>query len=169
MELSNFFVSYYRYKIEIQLLFLLFRNNKKLFYDYLDFIQIVSAYCQISDPQSSKQIEFDKLISYVKVNKKLYIIYFKLWWIELFINKVLNQNILDKDGPSVLSRVYALFSEKVERTEENKNLANYSISDLIILLIYVYSLIGEECYYGIEEEHRIKVSNLKHFSIVFYI
>ena len=79
----------------------------------------------------------------------------------MFLNKVLNQNILDKDGPSVLSRVYALFSEKAERTEQNKNIANYSISDLIILLIYVYSLIGEECYYGIEEEHRIKVTNFK--------
>ncbi len=56
--------------------------------------------------------------------------------------------------------MYALFNEKIERTEQNKNLANYSISDLIILLIYVYSLIGEECYYGIEEEHRIKVINL---------
>jgi hypothetical protein len=72
-------------------------------------------------------------------------------------SQVLNQNILDKEGPSVLSRVYALFNEKLERTEQNKNFANYSISDLIILLIYVYSLIGEECYYGIEEEHRIKV------------
>jgi hypothetical protein len=33
----------------------------------------------------------------------------------------------------------------------------YSISDLLILLIYVYSLIGEESYYGTEEEERIKV------------
>ncbi len=71
--------------------------------------------------------------------------------------KVLNQNILDKEGPSVLSRLYAFFNEKIERNEQNKSMANYSISDLIILLIYVYSLIGEECYHGIEEEHRIKV------------
>jgi hypothetical protein len=68
--------------------------------------------------------------------------------------KVLTQNILNKDGPSVLSRLYGLFSEKLEKSEKS---INYSISDLIILLIYVYSLIGEECYYGTEEEDRIKV------------
>jgi hypothetical protein len=47
-----------------------------------------------------------------------------------------------------------MFSEKIERSDKA---TNYSISDLIILLIYAYSLIGEECFYGIEEEHRIKV------------
>ena len=47
-----------------------------------------------------------------------------------------------------------MFSEKIERSDKS---TNYSISDLIILLIYAYSLIGEECYYGIEEEHRVKV------------
>lgn len=70
------------------------------------------------------------------------------------MEKVLTQNILNKDGPSVLSRLYGLFSEKLEKSEKS---INYSISDLIILLIYVYSLIGEECYYGTEEEDRIKV------------
>jgi hypothetical protein len=55
----------------------------------------------------------------------------------------------------VLSRVYALFNEKIERSTEKG--VSYSISDLIVLLIYIYSLIGEECFYGIEEEERIKV------------
>jgi hypothetical protein len=68
--------------------------------------------------------------------------------------KGLTQNILNKDGPSVLSRLYALFSENFQRAEKS---LNYSISDLIVLLIYVYSLIGEECFYGVEEEDRIKV------------
>lgn len=49
-----------------------------------------------------------------------------------------------------MNRLYGIFDEKSE-----KNL-NYTISDLIVLLVYVYSLVGEECYYGIEEEHRIK-------------
>jgi hypothetical protein len=44
------------------------RNNKKLFFENIDLIQIVAAYCQISDPQSTKHLEFDKLASYVKVN-----------------------------------------------------------------------------------------------------
>ncbi len=69
-------------------------------------------------------------------------------------NKVLTQNSLNKEGASVLSRLYAMFSEKIERSDKT---INYSISDLIVLLIYAYSLIGEECFYGIEEEHRIKV------------
>ncbi len=109
-----------------------------MFYDYVDLIQIITAYCQINDPQQSKQIEFDKLISYIKV---------------------LNQNILDKEGPSVLSRLFALFNEKLDRNNDENSMKlqpNYNISDLIFLLIYVYSLIGEECYYGIEEEQRIK-------------
>lgn len=72
----------------------------------------------------------------------------------VILKKGLTQNILNKDGPSVLSRLYAIFSENFERTEKS---LNYSISDLVILLIYVYSLIGEECFYGVEEEDRVKV------------
>lgn len=68
--------------------------------------------------------------------------------------KVLTQNILNKEGPSILSRVYGIFSEK---SDGNEKTVDYSISDLIVLLIYVYSLIGEECFYGVEEEDRIKV------------
>jgi hypothetical protein len=81
----------------------------------------------------------------------------------------LTQNIFDKDGPSVLGRVYALFNEKMERSND-KGL-NYSISDLIILLIYIYSLIGEECFYGIEEEERIKVDNFSfsHLNKIDYL
>jgi hypothetical protein len=101
---------------------------------------MISAYCQINDSTSSSQAEFDKLISYVKV---------------------LTQNIFDKDGPSVLSRVYALFNEKIERSVEKG--VSYSISDLFVLLIYIYSLIGEECFYGIEEEERIKVRLIQIF------
>lgn len=72
----------------------------------------------------------------------------------VILKKGLTQNILNKDGPSVLSRLYAIFSENFERTEKS---LNYSISDLVVLLIYVYSLIGEECFYGVEEEDRVKV------------
>ena len=50
-----------------------------------------------------------------------------------------------------------MFSEKIERSDKS---TSYSISDLIVLLIYAYSLIGEECFYGIEEEHRIKVFHI---------
>lgn len=64
--------------------------------------------------------------------------------------------MLDKDGPSVLSRLYALFSEEFEKNDAKS--PSYMPSDLILLLIYVYSLIGEECYFGVEEEKRIKVS-----------
>ena len=73
----------------------------------------------------------------------------------------MTQNIFDKEGPSVLSRVYALFNEKLERIDENESGFNYSVSDLIILLVYIYSLIGEECFYGVEEEERIKVKDEK--------
>ena len=96
-------------------------------------MQIICAYCQINDSQNQRQVEFDKFVSYVKV---------------------LTQNVLNKDGTSCLSRLYAMFSEKIERADKSMS---YSISDLIVMLIYVYSLVGEECYYGIEEEHRIKV------------
>lgn len=67
---------------------------------------------------------------------------------------MLTQNILNKDGPSVLSRIYTLFSEKAEQTDK---VVNFSVSDLILLLIYAYSLIGEDCFYGSEEEDRVKV------------
>lgn len=39
----------------------------KSFFDNIDLLQIICAYCQINDPNSTKQAEFDKLISYVKV------------------------------------------------------------------------------------------------------
>lgn len=50
--------------------------------------------------------------------------------------------------------MYGIFSEKSDGSEKT---VDYSISDLIVLLIYVYGLIGEECFYGVEEEDRIKV------------
>ena len=101
----------------------------------IDLIQVIAAYCQITDSQSSRISEFEKLSSFLKV---------------------LTQNMLNKDGPSVLSRLYGMFSEKIAGVERNEKSA-YSISDLVVLLIYVYSLIGEECFYGVEEEQRIKV------------
>ncbi len=58
----------------------------------------------------------------------------------------------------MLTRLYGIFSEKLEGTDKS---FNYTVRDLIILLIYVYSLIGEECYYGVEEEDRIKVIYFK--------
>lgn len=100
------------------------RSNEKAFFDSIDLIQIIAAYCQIGDAKLTNSNEYDKLIAYVKV---------------------LTQNMLDKEGPSVLSRLYALFSEEFEKTEKT---LNYMPSDLIILLVYVYGLIGEECYYG---------------------
>lgn len=109
------------------------KGNKKAFYQNIDLIQMVSAYCQINDAKCTKQLEFDKLISYTKV---------------------LTQNILNKEGSSILSRLYGIFNEKSEGVDSKST--NYSMSDLMILLIYVYSLIGEECYYGVEEEDRIK-------------
>jgi hypothetical protein len=96
---------------------------------------MICAYCQISDPSCTRHLEFDKMISYVRT---------------------LTQNILNKEESSVLSRLYALFSEEFHKDEKT---TRFNVSDLLILLIYVYSLIGEECYYGIEEENRIKVKN----------
>ena len=96
-------------------------------------MQIIIAFCQISDSKWPKCQEFDKLSAFAKM---------------------LTPNMLDKEDPSVLSRLYALFSEEFEKNEKS---LNYMPSDLIILLIYVYSLIGEECYFGVEEEKRIKV------------
>jgi hypothetical protein len=43
------------------------RVNKKAFLENIDLLQIISAYCQINDATSTNQLEFDKLISYVKV------------------------------------------------------------------------------------------------------
>lgn len=96
-------------------------------------IQIISAYCQINDAKYTKQLEYEKIITNLKV---------------------LTQNILNKDGPSVLSRIYTLFCEK---SEQNDKVVNFSVSDLLMLVIYAYALIGEECFYGTEEEDRIKV------------
>jgi hypothetical protein len=83
-------------------------------------IQIISAYCQINDCKYTKKVKFDKLISNLNV---------------------LTQNMLQKDDFSVLSRIYTIFSEKSSN--------NYLVSNLIIMLIYSYSLLGEECYYTI--------------------
>ena len=68
----------------------------------------------------TKKVKFDKLISNLNV---------------------LTQNMLQKDDFSVLSRIYTIFSEKSSN--------NYLVSNLIIMLIYSYSLLGEECYYTI--------------------
>ena len=119
------------------------RVNKKSFFDNIDLLQIICAYCQINDSQNARQVEFDKLVSYMKV---------------------LTQNVLNKEGTSCLSRLYAMFSEKIERVDKS---LSYSISDIFVMLIYVYSLIGEECYYGIEEEHRIKVNALSESHLFF--
>jgi len=100
-----------------------------VWYESLDLVQVIIAYCQVNDNLSVQQREFEKLIAYIKV---------------------LTGKILDKDGPSVLCRLYALFSENIEKS--------FSISNLIVLLVYVYALIGEECYHGVEEEERIKVT-----------
>ena len=70
---------------------------------------------------------------------------------------MLNQSIFNKEGPSVLTRIYTLFSERAEQTDK---VVNYSVSDLLMLLIYAYTLIGEECFYGSEEEDRVKVLNI---------
>ena len=121
------------------------RSNQKAFIESADVLQIIIAYCQISDTKGPKCQEFDKLSTYVKV---------------------LTQNMLDKDGPSVLSRLYALFSEEFERNDKS---LNYMPSDLIILLIYVYSLIGEECYFGVEEEKRIKVKIQHHYDTILFL
>ena len=51
------------------------RGNKKTFFDNIDLLQIICAYCQINDSQNTRQVEFDKLISYVKV-KNEYDFYF---------------------------------------------------------------------------------------------
>lgn len=73
----------------------------------------------------------------------------------------MTQNLFNKEGSSILSRLYGIFNEKSDNDEKS---TNYTISDLITLLVYVYSLIGEECYYGVEEEDRIKVTkNLQEY------
>lgn len=120
---KHYFNKFYQY---------ILRSNKKAFMEHLDLIQIITAYCQLSDSHAPRQHSFDRLISF---------------------SKNITQNILDKDKPSVLSQIYAFFSEKLELKDEKNN---YCVSDLIVLLIYVYCLIGEECFYGVEEEERIK-------------
>lgn len=99
-------------------------------------MQIIIAYCQTNDAKWPKCQEYDKLSAFVKV---------------------LTQSMLDKEGSSALARLYAFFSGEFEKSDKS---LNYMPSDLIILLIYVYSLIGEESYYGVEEEKRIKVDSL---------
>lgn len=62
--------------------------------------------------------------------------------------------MLDKDDASILSQLYQVFHDDFERDDESRK---YTIIDLMMLIVYVYSLIGEECFYGIEEESRMKV------------
>jgi hypothetical protein len=71
----------------------------------------------------------------------------------------MTQNMLNKEENSILSRIYGIFIEEFDsRITDNTSSNNYyTVGDLIILLIYVYSLIGEDCFHGIEEEDRIKV------------
>ena len=109
---------------------MLWRVNERVWLENIDLVQVIMAYCQISDNLSARQREFDKLVGFIKV---------------------ITANIFDKDGPSVLCRLYGLFSENVDKS------FSYSTSNLILLLVYVYALIGEDCYQGVEEEDRIKV------------
>lgn len=44
------------------------RVNKKAFIENIDLLQIISAYCQIHDASSTKQLEFEKLTTYIKVS-----------------------------------------------------------------------------------------------------
>lgn len=144
------------------------RNNSKQVLENIDLIQIISAYCQISDQQSTKYLEFDKLASLAKVYMSIIKLTKRSGLIDLiFSTKVWTQNILNKDGPSVLSRLYGLFSERMSPAEGIEKSVNYSISDLVVLLIYFYSLVGEECFYGNEEEDRIKVWNFVYFFRVY--
>jgi hypothetical protein len=66
--------------------------------------------------------------------------------------------LLDRDGPSVLSQIYEIFQDDFENVDQNNRL--YSLLYLLIVITYIYSLIGEDCFYGIEEENRIKVRSL---------
>ncbi len=86
------------------------------------------------DNQLKDEIKFDNLISYIKV---------------------LTQKLLEKADASVLSQLYQIFNDDFEKENENRK---FKIIDLLTLLCYVYSLIGGESFYGIEEENRMKVS-----------
>ena len=68
---------------------------------------------------------------------------------------MLTKSLLDRESPSLLSQLYEVFKIDFEKSDEEKR---YSFSDLLVVLVYVYSLMGKECFYGIEEENRIKVS-----------
>ena len=48
-----------------------------------------------------------------------------------------------------------MFNDDFERSEDDHR--KYTLVDLLIVIVYVYSLIGKDCFYGIEEENRIKV------------
>ena len=84
---------------------------------------------------------------------------------------MLTQKLLDKDDASILSQLYQLFNDDFEKEIENRK---FKIVDLLTLLCYVFSLIGEKCFYGIEEENRMKVrkknekNNEFHFSLLFF-
>ena len=79
----------------------------------------------------------------------------------------MTQKLLEKDDASILSQLYQLFNEDFVKETENRK---FNVNDLLILLCYVYSLVGEDSFYGIEEENRMKVinSNPSLFKIEFH-
>ena len=66
----------------------------------------------------------------------------------------MTQKLLERDDASILSQLYQLFNEDFAKETENRK---FKIADLLTLLCYVYSLIGENSFNGIEEENRMKV------------
>ena len=60
----------------LTLIFIFERVNKKSFFENVDLLQIICAYCLINDSQNARQVEFDKLISYVKVRLFIFYVFF---------------------------------------------------------------------------------------------
>jgi hypothetical protein len=77
----------------------------------------------------------------------------------------LTQKLLENDDDaSILSQLYQLFNEDFAKEIDNRK---YNLDNLLILLSYVYSIIGEDSFYGIEEENRMKVGFILRRKIYF--
>ncbi len=70
--------------------------------------------------------------------------------------KVLTQNLHDRDGPSILSQIYEIFQDDYDDSQVERT-TYFSFIEFLTVIIYIYCIIGEDCFYGIEEENRIKV------------
>ncbi|XP_074654254.1 sec1 family domain-containing protein 2-like isoform X2 [Tubulanus polymorphus] len=75
------------------------------------------------------------------------------WDSLLGVERLLLQNMGDEDCPSAASQIVQLIDGQLRKKE-----SEYIVEDYILLLLFVFSLIGDDCIHGSLEERKLKDS-----------